>query len=97
MKLYKYICFDNEHWRQPAVDETLYFSSSQELQRANDRGEFMHTWQTDSTFFNRYGNHFSEGYDRLFSATRVLCLGLEKSESCWRKPARRNATTNSRP
>lgn len=83
MNLYKYIDFESPHWDFPLRENKLHFSSVDELRTVNDQEEFNHQWNHSPYFFTRYGCHFSESYNRLFSNSRILCMGKNLNQTCW--------------
>lgn len=83
MNLYKYIDSQNPYWAFPLRERRLHFSTAEELRTVNDQEELNHTWHHRSNFFTRFGHHFSDSYNRLFSNSRILCLGKNLNRTCW--------------
>lgn len=83
MALFKYIGFDKDWWREPALAGTLYFLSTAELQRGNDRAEYTHCWWTTSHFFRRYGYDLKDQYQDFFNKIGILCLAKSLNQPCW--------------
>lgn len=83
VKLFKYIDFKNKYWDQPLRENSLFFSSINEVRGVNDQDEFNHKWDFPSYFFRNKGHFLSESYDRLFSNSRVLCLSKNLDRTCW--------------
>jgi hypothetical protein len=84
MKLFKYIStFENDHWLQPLIDQSLYFSSIEQLRNPNDQMEFVHEWETNSYFFNNFGSDMHKYYEQLLNLTRVLCLSRGLTKKSW--------------
>lgn len=83
MTLYKYIGFDRNYWAEPILRKELYFSTIADLQRGNDRHEFVHYWYTTSYVFLKFGLDMPKYYDEYFAATRILCLSQSLSKRCW--------------
>ena len=83
MFLYKYIGFHNAHWSEPHLTRELYFSSVDQLRGPNDPEEFNVTWDSQGEVAHRFEEAMSDRLEKLYSSTRVLCLGLRLTKQCW--------------
>ena len=85
MKLYRYIGFDKPWWNQPLLEGQLYFSSIEELRKANDLEEFDHRWNTSSIFFAKHGHVIESAYKSLFAKARILCMAKQFGRTLWKE------------